>query len=219
MTAGVIGRMAPELERFLHRHILGAAPHPDHWPAPADIDRLPVPPGRDISDETGASWVLASEHMRAWHHRRTSIGAHGYRFAHNGEFDCGWRLADVAARFVLERLDTTIDMITLLPPPPIYRSRFVLPWVTQRLAERLRVPFVPNLFDAAAPYAEHPDIARHLAIPTTSLFSLSRETDIQLSGVSVLLVDWMRYTGQTLRALAQLLKRKGATVIRLTWFD
>lgn len=219
MAVSVIGRVVPELERFLHRHILGTVPHPDHWPEPPDIDRLPVPPGRDVSDETGASWVLAQEHMRAWHHRRTSIGAHGYRFAHNGEFDCGWRLADVAARFVRERFDIAIAMVTLLPPPPTYRSRFVLPWVAQRLAERLSVPFVPNLFDTAAPYAEHPDIARHLAVPPSSLFSLSRETDTQLSGASVLLVDWMRYTGHTLRGLAQLLKRKGATVIRLAFFE
>lgn len=219
MAGSVIGRVAPELERFLHRHILGIAPHPDQWPPPHDCASLPAPPGYDVSDETGPAWVLAHEHMHAWHHRRTTLGAQGYRFAHNGDFDCGWRLADVAARFVRERQNDNFDFITLLPPPPVHRSQYELPWIAQRLAERLASPFVPNLFAAVAPFAEHPDTARYLSVPGASLFVLSRETDTQLNGASVLLVDWARHTGHTLRSLAQQLKRKGATVVRFTWFD
>jgi hypothetical protein len=219
VALSVIGRVAPELERFLNRHILGIAPHPDHWPPPPDCARFAVPSGYDVSDVTGAAWVLAHEQMRSWHHRRTTLGAEGFRFARNGEFDCGWRLADVAARFIRTRISAKFDLVSMAPQAPGFRSAQVLPWIAERLAHTLEVRCAPNLFASACPFAEHPDVARYLAVPVTSLFTISAETDTTLNGASVLLVDWRRHTGRTLRALAQLLRRCGATVIRFTWFD
>jgi hypothetical protein len=219
VNVSVIGRVAPGLEQFLNRHILGIAPHPHHYPPPRDCSRLRVPHGYDVADSTGDSWTLTYEHVGSWPRRRTAIGAQGYRFARNGEFDCGWRLVDVAARFIQSRTEYQFDLLTILPPPPVFRSQWVLPWAAQRLAERLGITFAPALFVAGCPYAEHPDTARFLALPPSDLFTLSPKTDTQLRGASVLLADWRRHHGRTLRSLAQQLERKGAHVVRFTWFD
>jgi hypothetical protein len=209
--------MAPLVERFVHRHILGLQPDPDHWPVPHDVGGLAVPAGMTFSDDAGQTLILANEFYPTWPRRRTAIGAHAYRFEENGELDCGWRLADVAARFLRDRCPRGFDLAVIVPPPDTYGCRRILPWVAERLARVLDIQFKPALFETACPLAAHPDRTRRPTLPITEIFQISHTPDVPLKDARVLLLDWRRHSGKTLLILARILRKCGAEVMRFTW--
>lgn len=226
MKAGLAAHAVLGLERLIFRHILGLQPDPDCWPVPIGINRLAVPQGIDTADALGPVWSLDAEFMRAWHHRRTPIGAHAFRFEQNGEYDCGWRLADVAARFLQEHdRSDGLTMLTIVPPAPVYRRVSVLPWLGRRLAELLRLQYVPDAFDMTRPLPGHPDsvfgvnrdAASRPKITLDELYRMPDETVSQFSNQRVLLTDWRLHAGRTLTTLTRLLQRHNAEVVRFTW--
>jgi hypothetical protein len=209
--------MAPLVERFVNHHILGLQPDPDHWPVPHDVGSLPVPTGTTLSDDAGRTLILANEFSPTWPRRRTVAGAHAYRFEENGEFDCGWRLTDVAARFLRTRFPRAFDLAGIVPPPDTYGVRRVLPWVAERLARSLDIPFEPVLFETTCPLAAHPDRTGRPTRPMTGIFQINDTLDVRLKDSRVLLMDWRRHSGKTLLILARMLRRKGAEVVRFAW--
>lgn len=217
VRSGLIANITPDLERFLNRHVLGIDVAPDYWPKPRDIEELPIPEPIDITDAAGPGWILAREFHANGMKRRTAIGAQAYRFAHNREFDCGWRLADCAARFIRTRAETEFACVTILPPANIHRANEILPWLAVRLAGELNTACLTDLFTAVCPLAAHPDIARHLPVPSTNVFVVNDKSPVHLNGVRVLLLDWRFHSGRALRAVAGMLHRRGAEVTRLVW--
>lgn len=217
VKTGLLGRLAPEAERFIYRHILGVQPDPDHWPQPDDVGMLPVPNGIVLTDKAGRTFILDREFSELWHHRRTAVGAAAFRFAENGEYDCGWRIADVAARFV-ERCDpTAFDCVTIIPPPITFGQTRILPWIGARLAQILNVANEPSLIETTAPIAAHPDLARKPALLTNEMFNISQATAPYLAGSRVLLIDWRYHKGHTLLAIARMLRKRGADVTRFAF--
>ena len=216
-NSGRLAHVAPQVERFINRHFLGLQPDPDQWPAPLDLNRLTVPAGIVLNDETGQTLILSHEFMPAWHRRRTAVGAHAYRFERNGEYDCGWRLAGVAARFIRRHGHSALDFAGIVPPPGAYGSRRVLPWVAERLARTLDIAFEPSLFETACPLGNHPDVTKRLLLPLTEMFRINDAYDSKLANARVLLIDWRLHRGRTLLTLARMLRKKGAEVLRFTW--
>jgi len=213
---GVIARLREGLSRLVNRHVLGLAPDPDTWPEPPDVDCLPIPAGVDHSSDLGPARSLDCEFTRAWHRRRTVIGAQAYRFEHNEEYDCGWRLVDVAARFLRQsQPDTYIDLVSLVPPPPVYAPVPVLAWVGKRLALRLNTEFLPELLTATAPFGTHPDLAPRLPVPLGELYRLDDPAFIR--GKTLLLIDWCWHKGRTMKTITKLLRQNGAHVVCFTW--
>ncbi|MEW5874600.1 MAG: hypothetical protein AB1752_05390 [Candidatus Zixiibacteriota bacterium] len=217
IRAAVIGRVAPEMERFLNRYILGLEPDPDHWPAPADIGRLPVPPGIPQIDEFGSAWTLDGEFITTPIKRRTVIGAHAYRFTHNREYDCGWRLVDVTARFLHAQGIDEIDLVTVIPPPPVFSPVDALGWSAKRLAGCLRAEFAPCLIQSASPLTVHPDTVARPKIPLAEMHTLLPTHGLSLAGRRLLLLDWRWHRGRTITTVARLLARHKATVTRFTF--
>jgi hypothetical protein len=221
MTASrpkAISSIAPQLTQFLQRHILGLKPDPETWPAPSDIDALPIPDAISHNDAAGAATILATEKTTTWPKRRTSIGAQAYRLIHNGEYDCGWRLVDLAYRFLSEQYaDDKPEIVTILPPPPVTASVPALNWCTKRLAERLDALYLPNLFDPVAPIGRHPDLTSKL--PTIPAEFYNMASTVRLTGKVILLCDWRWHQGRMITMLARQLAKAGAAPIRFTWLD
>jgi hypothetical protein len=200
----------------VNHRVLGLAPDPDTWPEPPDVASLQVPEGADYSSDLGPAWSLDSEFTRAWHRRRTAIGAQAYRFEHNEEYDCGWRLVDVAARFLpRKQLDQHIDLVTLIPPPPVYARVPVLAWSGERLALRLNTEFLPELLIATAPFGTHPDLAPRLPVPLGELYRLDDSAFVR--GKTLLLIDWRWHKGRTMKTITKLLRQNGTHVVCFTW--
>ncbi|MEW5702812.1 MAG: hypothetical protein AB1792_11375 [Candidatus Zixiibacteriota bacterium] len=163
-----------------------------------------------------STWSLDHEFAQGWPRRRTVIGAQAYRFARNEEYDCAWRLADVAARFLLGKSsDRRIDEVALIPPPAIYAPVPVLEWLGKRLAERLNARFRRSLIAAVAPLGAHADVEPHLPVPLGELYRVDASAPIQ--GKTIMLVDWRWHQGRTLRTVAAMLRRGGADVVGFTW--
>jgi hypothetical protein len=217
IRTGRIASVGPDLERFLNRYVLGQQPDPDAWPRPRDIGRLPAPTGIETVDDDGCTLILAREFIHGWPRRRTAIGAHAYRFERNREYDCGWRLADAAARFLVAKEAVPVDLVTIVPPTNTHGSRQVLPWVAQRMAELLGALYEPNAFIAVCPLAKHPDIAQRLKLPPAEVFRMNDAVKPALDGQRVLLTDWRRNRGKTLRLLTRRLGKHGADVIRFAY--
>jgi predicted amidophosphoribosyltransferase len=212
----MITRLREGCRRIVSRHVLGLAPDPDTWPEPRDVGALPVPAGVDHSSDLGPAWSLDREVTPAWHRRRTVIGAQAYRFEHNGEYDCGWRLVDAAARFLSVRQpDQQFDLVALVPPPPVYAPVSVLEWSGERLARRLNLGFHPAFLAANAPVGTHPDLERHLPLPISELYRLSEPAPIR--GQTLLLLDWRWHKGRTMKTIAKLLRQNGANAVCFTW--
>lgn len=212
------GQYIAKVGRFLNRHVFGLQFNPDDWPPPSDCSSIPVPDGISLEDDAGPVWTLADEFLPAWHHRRTVVGAQAYRFEYNEEYDCGWRLADVAARFL--QTQTTSDdlpIVTIVPPPAVYAPVAVLPWLGAHLADLLGARFEPALFDVSCPFHLHPDIIPHPKPPLSEMFGIWAESDINLAGRRVLLIDWRYHQGRTLSTLARLVRRRDARVVRFSW--
>lgn len=217
VNTGLLARVAPQVERFINRNILGIEPDPDHWPAPPDCGSLPVPDGITLADDAGETLILGREFTSGWPHRRTVIGAHAYRFEENGEYDCGWRLADVASRFIRMHSASNFDLVTIVPPPDTFGHVRVLPWIAKRLAQMLEIAYQPELFEAAGPVAAHPDLVRRPTLPLTEMFRIGNANVARLKGARVLLVDWRRHKEKTLLTLARMLRKKDAQVTRFVW--
>ncbi len=216
-NVGLLARVAPQAERFINRNILGLQPDPDHWPMPHNCGSLPVPEGMTLNDDTGQTLILDREFMSTWPHRRTTIGAHVFRFEENSEYDCGWRLADVASRFIRRHGGPEFDLAGIVPPPDTFGHVRVLPWVARRFAQLLKVSFQPDLFETTCPLSVHPDRQRRPALPLTEMFRIGNASITQLKDARVLLIDWRIQNGKTLLTLARLLRKKGAQVARFAW--
>ncbi|HUU46812.1 MAG TPA: phosphoribosyltransferase [Acidobacteriota bacterium] len=216
LSKSVIGRVTPQLERFINLHILGLRPDPDTWPEPHNVDCLAIPEGLDRSNTHGPAWILTREHTASWHHRRTMIGMHAYRLAETEDYDCGWRLVDVAYRFLAAHLgERTIDLVTIIPPPPVYARVAVLEWSAERLAKRLGARYVPTLFEPAAPIGKHPDLVDRLPVIPVEFYSIAEP--ITFRDKTVLLADWRWHEGRMMTILARRLVRAGAEVVRFAW--
>jgi hypothetical protein len=218
MKTALPGRLIDRAGRFVNRHVLGLQTDPDFLPQPSDCASIPVPLGFSAGDDAGPVWILDKEYLPAWHHRRTVVGAQAYRFEYNEEYDCGWRLADVAARFL--RMQVGGDdpaIVTIVPPPAVYAPVTVLPWLGTRLSQLLNLRFAPALFDVACPLHAHPDTIRHPRLPLSEVFRISGEAGVDLEGQRVLLIDWRYHQGRTLSTLARLLRRRKAEVVRFAW--
>ena len=152
-----------------------------------------------------------------WPHRRTVIGAHAYRFEENGEYDCGWRLVDVAARFIRSRSLPQFDFVAIVPPPQVFHAVHVLEWAGERLAASLDASFRPDLFIVSAPLNDHADRLTKLPVPWGGLYSLSRPEIV--FNKKILLVDWRWERGKSLWALSRLLRDAGSTVVCFAWME
>ncbi len=218
MNAPRIDRFASGARRLIDRHIFGLTTDPDSWPKPDDLGSIPLPEGIPLDDDAGHVWILDNERLSAWHRLRTVIGAQAFRFEQNEEYDCGWRLVDVAARFLQSHGDDwNAALVAMVPPPPVYTSIPVLPWLGARLATTIDARFVPDLFAASAPYPTHPDVIPHAKMPPSGLFRIKGSSESNLAGVHVLLIDWRYHHGRTLSTLARMLRRSGADVVRFAW--
>lgn len=218
VTKTVISRIVPGWKRFIDRHVLGERPDPDHWPEPHDVARLPVPTGIDHADAVGPAWVLGREFLPEWHRRRTGLGAQAYRFTRNEEYDCGWRLVDVAFRFLCVRTtDHRPGLVTIVPSPPVTTPVRTLEWSAERLAGRFDAAYAPELFAAVAPIGGHADLVKRLPVAPSELYEMSGTADLE--GRLVLLVDWQWHHGRTIAILARKLERAGARVVRFAWFE
>ena len=217
VNGGLLARVAPQAGRFINRNILGLQPDPDHWPMPHNAGSLPVPTGITLSDDAGQTLILDREFTRAWPRRRTAIGAHAFRFEENSEYDCGWRLANVASRFIRRHGTPEFNLAGIVPPPDTFGHLRVLPWAAQRLTQLLEIAFQPKLFETAGPLAVHPDRARRPTLPLTEMFRIGNTSATQLTDTRVLLIDWRRHSGKTLLTLARMLRKKGAQVVRFVW--
>ena len=214
----VISNLTLQLRQFLNRHILGQRPDPETWPVPTDLGSLPIPDGIDCADTAGPAWICAPEKSAVWHKRRTVIGAQAYRFIRNEEYKCGWRLVDLAQRFIADReADDKPEIVTILPPPPITMRVPALTWCAERLAERFDARFMPDLFDPVAPIGRHPDLT--LKLPTIPAEFYSIANTLQLTGKVILLCDWRWHRGRMITILARRLAIAGAVPIRFTWLD
>src|SRR3972149_10660842 len=216
----LIDRVVSSAERQINRYIFGLQPNPHFWPPPSDCASIPVPAGISVSDDDGPAWILDAEHLRAWHRRRTVIGAQAFRFEWNEEYDCGWRLADVATRFLrLQCVGKDPPIVTIVLPPTVYTPVPVLHWLGVRLAESLDAEFVPDLFEAACPFHIHPDDIHHPRLTLNDMFRISGSASINLKAQRVLLIDWRYHQGRTLTTLARLPRRSRGEAVRLAWLE
>jgi len=224
----VIGRLSDDVRLFLDRHVLGLQPDPETVAPPRDVSAVVLPNGIDRSDANGPAWILEREHLAAWPKRRTAIGAQAYRFERNAEYDCGWRLVDVASRYVRARHAVPLrtderqtvshfDLVTIVPPPLVCARVSALPWLAQRLAAMLHAEYRDDVIRVNAPYAQHPDMVARLPVTPTELFAIDEARAV--SGRGVLLCDRRWHSGRTMTILTKLLARHGAGVTRLTWLD
>jgi len=218
MKAALINGFIPRAGQFVNRHVFGLQPDPDFWPRPSDCDAIPSPLGINAGDDAGPVWILDDEFLPTWHHRRTVAGAQAYRFEYNEEYDCGWRLADAAARFLrMAGGGNDPAIVTVVPPPAVYAPVPVLPWLGTRLSQLLNSRFVPELFDVACPLHVHPDAPSHSKMTLNAMFRISGDIGINLEGQRVLLIDWRYHQGRTLSTLARLLGRRKVEVVRFAW--
>lgn len=217
VNAGLVTRIVPQLERFINRQILGIEPDPDHWPAPPDLGSLAIPAGTFLSDDAGQTLILGCEYSSGWPRRRTVIGAQAFRFENNHEYDCGWRLCDVAARFIRRHASDDFNLLTIVPPADTYGQLRSLPWLAGRVAKSMEIPYLPDVFESVGPLAVHPDALRRPTIPLTELFRVADSHAPRLKNSRVLLIDWRRHSGRTLLTLTRMLCGKGAAVVRFAW--
>ncbi len=218
MGVAIAKRFVPAFERLANRYLLGLEPDPDIWPKPANTNSIPVAPGIPREDSYGQIWSLDREHSSAWHRRRTVAGAQAYRFSHNTEYDCGWRLVDAAARFLDQNDIGKIDLVTIVPQPLAFGQAYRIEWMGQRLADVMGARLVRDLFTVTVPYSIHPDIRRP-AFPLAEVFDLADMPDVSLDRTRVLLLDWRFHRGRTLATLARKLTQCEATVVRFTWLS
>ena len=121
-----------------------------------------------------------------------------------------------AHRFLAARLgDRTVDLVTILPPPPIYARVSVLEWSAERLAQRLGASYAPMLFAPTAPVGKHPDLVDRLPVIPVEFYDIVEP--ITFRDKTVLLVDWRWHKGRMLTILARRLFRAGARVVRFAW--
>jgi hypothetical protein len=216
MNSSLLARVGKGMDRLAHRYLLGESPNPENWPPPDDVHALALPVGLNKSDDETTAWVIAKEYTEDWTHRRTPIGAQSYRFVENGEYDCGWRLADLAHRFVAAHAaNTTWDIITIIPSPPVFTPTPVLEWTAERFARELGARFRPDLFTMAAPLRDHPDRLRKLPMPLADLLILSHPEFVFAK--KMILADWRWEQGRVMTVAAKLLRRAGAEVFCLAW--
>lgn len=217
VSVGLVSRVVPQLERFINRQILGIEPDIDHWPPPPDVGSLPVPAGLILSDEAGQTLILGHESSATRPRRRTVMGAQAFRFEKNLEYDCGWRLCDVAARFIRRHTDEPFDCLTIVPPPDTFGQIGILPWLAARLAQSLGISYQPDIFETTSPLAVHPDASRRATLPLTETFRIGRAHAGNVKDARVLLIDWRHHSGRTLLTLTRMLRKKGAEVVRFVW--
>lgn len=213
----LLKRIPVQLERLAHRHILGLTPDPETWPAPPGIDSIPLPSGIETFGEQLRGWALDREFAGRWPKRRTVIGAQAYRLETNGEYDCGWRLENLADRFLKSRLEPQIDVLIPVPPPQIYRQVPCLEWTSERLAQSLGATYRPDLIEASAPLMDHADRLSKLPVSWGDLFVLTRPESV--FNKRILLCDWRWERGRSLTALTKLLRHAGAEVVCFTWME
>lgn len=205
------------LQTLLYRHVLGLVPDPETWPPPPDVSSLPLPSGRERTDETLHGWAMSPEFAPGWPQRRTAIGAQAYRFTTNGEYDCGWRLCDLATRFLTIKSPEKCDLVIPVPTPPIFTPVEPVEWLGQRLAKSLAATFRPDLVALSAPLADHADRLRHPPLPWGDLFRLTRPESV--FNRRVLLIDWRWERGRSLKAIQKLLRHAGAEVVCFSWLE
>lgn len=212
-----LSRLSERIERVVYRHVLGLQPDPETWPQPENVSALPLPIGIAKSGENLQGWVLEKEFTASWPSRRTVIGAQMYRFEENGEYDCGWRLVDLAGRYLESLALPKLDIVMIIPPPQVFQSVHPLEWSAERLARRLGAAFRPDLAVVAAPLNDHADRLTKLPVPWGGLYSLSRPEFV--FNKTVLLADWRWEKGKSQWALAKLLRDAGAKVVCFAWTE
>lgn len=217
MHTDLIHKLGVRVERFVVRHALGLMPDPESWPEPADASALPMPVGMEKTAENLRGRVLDREFCPSWPHRRTVIGAHGYRFEENGEYDCGWRLIDLAARLLRSQIDPPPEILMIVPPAPVFRPTSALDWSGERLARKLGCTYRPDLLGTAAPLADHADRLTKLPAPWGDLYRLNRPESV--FGKRVLLCDWRWEKGKSMMAISKLLRHAKAEVVCFAWME
>ncbi len=217
VNRSLVQQIGARLERLIARHTLGLTPDPATWPMPADIDSLPLHTGIEKTGEKLIGRVLDAEFLNRWPHRRTIVGAHAYRFENNGEYDCGWRLANLAARFIQTGAVQPHDLLITIPPPQVYRSVQALDWSGERLARLLDCTFRPDLVGLSAPLSDHADRLTKLPAPWGDLFRLNRPESV--FNKRVLLCDWRWEKGKSMTAVSKLLRHAGAEVLCFAWIE
>lgn len=217
MSNNLIHQFGVRVERFVVRHTLGLAPNPETWPEPTDVASLPQPIGIEKIAENLRGHVLEHEHVDTWPHRRTLIGAHAYRFEVNSEYDCGWRLVDLASRFIQSQGEPSPDILLIVPSVPVYHATPCLEWASERLARRLGGVYRPDLIQTAAPLAEHADRIAKLPAPWGDFYRLTRPESVY--GKRVLLCDWRWEKGKSMMAISKLLRHAGAEVVCFAWME
>ena len=217
MGTALIHRISARVERFVYRQILGLGPDPETWPPPADVAALLLPPGIEKIGENLCGRVLDKEFCGRWPGRRTAIGAHAYRFETNGDYDCGWRLVNVAERTINAADARRPELLITVPPAPVYRAVLTLEWSGERLARLFDCAFRSDLIGTSAPLADHADRLAKPPSPWGDLYRLNRPESV--FGKRVLLCDWRWEKGKSMAAISKLLRHAGAEVVCFAWME
>jgi hypothetical protein len=145
------------------------------------------------------------------------VGAQSYRLETNGEYDCGWRLVNLAERFLKQKFDSQIDIMIPVPAPQVFSRVPCLEWCGVRLARNLGATFRPDLIELSAPLLDHADRLGHIPVPWGDLYSLTRPSSVFQK--HILLCDWSWERGKCLTALTKLLRHAGAEVVCFAWTE
>lgn len=205
------------LERVIGQRVGGVAPDPESWPPPGDCDRLQLVPAVEKSFDDMRAWVLGHELQGDWIRRRTTLGAQAYRLESNGEYDCGWRLVSLAARFIQSAHERRPDLLIPVPRAQVFSPVDALDWCCSRLASSVGATYRPDLIALSAPLSDHPDRLSHMPVTWGELFRITRPATV--FGKHILLCDWRWERGKSMMALSKVLRKAGAEVVCFAWMD
>jgi predicted amidophosphoribosyltransferase len=149
------------------------------------------------------------EHMQ-FETTRSPLGELVYQLKYrNGPPD---DIVETALTFVVERWTGSIDCV-VLPPPSLHRTRQPVALIAEGIAESLGVPALLNAAVKATATQQMKNVPLHERAPLLSDAIQPGGTDSVL-GKRLLLVDDLWETGSTLRRVAEVLGKLGASEIR-----
>lgn len=148
------------------------------------------------------------EHMQ-FETTRSALGELVYQVKYrNGQPDI---IVETAVAFVAERWRDVIDCV-VPPPPSLHRINHPAVLIAEGIAKILGVPSLPGATIKATATEQMKNVPLHERAPLLSA-AIQPGTD-SVHGMRVLLVDDLWETGSTLRRVAEVLGKMGASEVR-----